>query len=128
MTKSGKLVAVTVLLSFVPAVGRASAAPAPEALLPATPTAVVGAEAAGTAVALTPAAWPRRQASIRDSLETLQQSPPVLLLSRRATADAVAAQSSGGLSTAAKTAIWLSAITVAGVWGYKTFSVTRGTD
>ena len=96
MPKSGKLIAVTVLLSLVPAVGRASAAPAAEALLPATPIAVVGAEPAGTAVALTPAAWPRREASIRGSLETLRQSPPVPLPSRRDAAAAAAAQSGGG--------------------------------
>jgi hypothetical protein len=34
----------------------------------------------------------------------------------------------GGMPVAAKAAIWVGAVAVAGVWAYKTFSVTRGTD
>ena len=34
----------------------------------------------------------------------------------------------GGLGTGAKVGIWLGAIAIGGVWAYKTFSVTRGTD
>ena len=33
-----------------------------------------------------------------------------------------------GLGTGAKVGIWLGAIVIGGVWAYKTFSVTRGTD
>lgn len=32
------------------------------------------------------------------------------------------------MGAATKAAIWIAAVTVTGVWAYKTFSVTRGTD
>lgn len=130
-----KFIAVTVLLSFVPAAGQAWAAPAPDALLPAKTVAVLGVQLAEPTVAVTAAAVVTRPVSIRRSLDELGQSPLVLLPNRTERVVAVAQpqpqpQPTGGrgLSTAAKAAIWLSAVTVAAVWGYKTFSVTRGTD
>lgn len=128
-----KFIAVTVLLSFVPAAGQAWAAPAPDALLPAKTVAVLGVQLAEPTVAVTAAAVVTRPVSIRRSLDELGQSTLVLLPNRTERAVAVAqapTQATGGrgLSTAAKAAIWLSAVTVAAVWGYKTFSVTRGTD
>jgi hypothetical protein len=108
MRKLTKLVAITVFFSFVSAIGTAAADPAPATSSPAP-----------------------RAPSIRASVEALRQSPIVLLPARPERAPAAAAAQSGGgrgLSNAAKAAIWVTAISVASVWAYKTFSVTRGTD
>jgi hypothetical protein len=93
----------------------------------------LGVQLAEPTVAVTAAAVATRPVSIRRSLDELGQSSLVLLPNRNERVVAVAqapTQATGGrgLSTAAKAAIWLSAVTVAAVWGYKTFSVTRGTD
>lgn len=114
MRKSTKLVALAVLFALAPGVASAWAAPASDA------RPVVTAPAPAP-----PAAGP----SIRASVEALKHVslPP---LRQRAEREAAPAQSGGErrLSSAAKAAIWIGAGTVAGVWAYKTFSVTRGTD
>jgi hypothetical protein len=130
MPKYGKVIAVAVLLSLVSSAGQAWAAPASEALLPSRTIMDLAGSAAVPAAGVMPGAvTAAHRGAIRDTLEGLRQSPPALLPGPPAPA-AAAAQATGGrgLSTTAKAAIWLTAITVAGVWGYKTFSVTRGTD
>jgi hypothetical protein len=47
---------------------------------------------------------------------------------KRTRAQAQADPGGKGLGTGAKVGIWLGALVVGGVWAYKTFSVTRGTD
>ena len=114
MRKSMKLVALAVLFAVAPGGASAWAAPASDAKLAVTAPAPAP-----------PAAGP----SIRASVEALRHAslPP---LRQRAEREAAPAQSGGErrLSSAAKAAIWIGAGTVAGIWAYKTFSVTRGTD
>ena len=115
MRKSTKLVALAVLFAFAPGVASAWAAPASDARPVVT----------APAPAPPPAAGP----SIRASVEALRHASLPRCGSVQ-TREAAPAQSGGErrLSTAAKAAIWIGAGTVAGVWAYKTFSVTRGTD
>jgi hypothetical protein len=108
MRMSTKLVAIAILFSLVPTLAAASP------------------DAASTAS--TPA---RTGPSIRASVDALRQSPTVVLVANRPERSAKAdAQSGGarGMSTAAKAAIWIAAVSIGSVWAYKTFSVTRGTD
>lgn len=115
MRKSTKLVALAVLFACAPGGASAWAAPASDARPVVTAPAPAPAPAAGP--------------SIRASVEALRHAslPP---LRQRAERAAAPAQSGGErrLSSAAKAAIWIGAGTVAGIWAYKTFSVTRGTD
>ena len=114
MPKSLKLVALVVLFSFPGGVANVWAAPADAVPAPASQTA------------------PAAQApSIRASIEALRHSSLLLPPARPEAAAAQAPAGSGGgrhLGVAAKTAIWIAAITVTSAWAYKTFSVTRGTD
>ena len=115
MRKSMKLVALAVLFAFAP--GGASAWAAPDS------------DARPAVAAPAPAPPPPARPSIRASVEALRHAP-LPPLRQRAERQAAPAQSGGErrLSTAAKAAIWIGAGTVASIWAYKTFSVTRGTD
>lgn len=126
MRKLLKPVAIAVLCSLAPGVAAAWAAPTSGA------TALVAVASSDVSAAAVPApastAGPRP--SIRGSVEALRQSSLVRLPNPPARTDRAAAQSGGRrhMSSAAKAAIWIAALTVTGAWAYKTFSVTRGTD
>jgi small nuclear ribonucleoprotein (snRNP)-like protein len=70
--------------------------------------------------------------TFRGHLQAFNEAHFVLRLDREAGPIEIAygevQQLGPNLSTRAKTAIWLAAVTVVIVWAYKTFSVTRGTD
>lgn len=123
MRKCGNVVAVAVLISLVPA-GGAFAAP-----VVGTPPSPPNAMAVGENF---PAALPA-PVSIRGSLESLRLPPIAGGPKRLETAVASSyaqSQPSGrhGMGNGTKAVIWAAAVAVAGVWGWKTFSVTRGTD
>src|SRR5262245_13289874 len=113
MRKVQKTVAVAVMSCFV-MVGTASAGPVQPTTQRSSASASDRSPAATTLVA----------AGMR-AVNVMETARPAA--SAGQTQEQQAAPSGAHLGKGAKVAIWLGAVTAATVWGYKTFSVTRGT-